>query len=90
MWLHDVIYDPTRSGNETRSAAFARRGALAPRRAATFVEEAVRLVESTAHHDPDVGDRNGQVLADADLAILGAPAIGTNVTRATCVPSTYT
>jgi predicted metal-dependent HD superfamily phosphohydrolase len=74
VWLHDVIYDPTQTDNEARSAAFAR-GLLqrldAP---ASLVEEVARLVESTAQHDPDDGDHNGQVLADADLAILGAPA----------------
>ena len=74
VWMHDVVYDPRRSGNETRSAAFTREVLWRLGAPTTFVEEAVRLVESTAHHDPDVGDRNGQVLADADLAILGAPA----------------
>ena len=74
VWMHDIIYDPGRSDNETRSAVFTREVLWRLGAPTTFVEEAVRLVESTAHHDPDLGDRNGQVLADADLAILGAPA----------------
>src|SRR5262249_8418484 len=41
---------------------------------AELVTEVVRLVESTAQHDPAAGDHNGELLADADLAILGAPA----------------
>ena len=73
VWLHDVIYDPMRPDNEERSAAFARKllpGLGAP---PTVVAEVVRLVETTAGHEPEDGDDNGQVLADADLAILGTP-----------------
>jgi predicted metal-dependent HD superfamily phosphohydrolase len=36
------------------------------------VAEVVRLVRLTAHHRPAPGDRDGQVLSDADLAILAA------------------
>jgi predicted metal-dependent HD superfamily phosphohydrolase len=74
VWLHDVIYDPRMPDNEARSATFTR--ALLERLGApaTVVAEVARLVESTVHHDPDDSDHNGQVLADADLAILGAPA----------------
>ena len=36
-------------------------------------EEVVRLVLLTAGHEVEPGDRNGAVLVDADLSILGAP-----------------
>ena len=73
VWFHDAIYDPRRADNEVRSAAHAR-GVLASLGApGEVVDEIARLVESTAQHDPDADDANGCVLADADLAILGAP-----------------
>jgi len=74
VWMHDVIYDPRRHDNEARSAAYARRLLRRLGAPSRFVTEVGRLVESTAHHDPVVGDHNGEVLADADLAILAAPA----------------
>ena len=74
IWMHDVIYDPRRSDNEARSADFSRELLASLGAPDHFVGEVARLVMSTAHHAPDEGDVNGQVLADADLAILGAPA----------------
>jgi predicted metal-dependent HD superfamily phosphohydrolase len=66
-WFHDAIYDPARSDNEDRSAALASLtlGALN-----VPSDEVVRLVRLTATHDVAPGDRNGSVIADADLAIL--------------------
>ncbi|MGA8994839.1 MAG: metal-dependent phosphohydrolase, partial [Nocardioidaceae bacterium] len=40
--------------------------------AAPLVAEVARLVRLTAGHRPEPGDRAGQVLCDADLAILAA------------------
>nr|WP_229852347.1 hypothetical protein [Streptomyces albospinus] len=73
-WFHDAVYRPDRSENEERSAALAERalpelGIDAPRTA-----EVARLVRLTVTHDPAADDRNGQVLCDADLAVLaGSP-----------------
>jgi predicted metal-dependent HD superfamily phosphohydrolase len=39
-----------------------------------LIGEVARLVRLTATHDPPRGDRNGEALSDADLAILAAPA----------------
>lgn len=39
---------------------------------ADLVAEVVRLVRMTVEHDPAAGDRNGEVLCDADLAVLAA------------------
>lgn len=68
-WFHDAIYDSGASDNERRSAWLAadRLGRLGVPAA-----EVVRLVELTATHQPAAGDRNGQLLCDADLAILGS------------------
>ncbi|GAA4240724.1 hypothetical protein GCM10022254_66560 [Actinomadura meridiana] len=71
-WFHDAVYDPERADNEERSARLATRMLADTDLPATVVDEVVRLVELTATHAPDDDDRDGQVLCDADLAILGA------------------
>jgi predicted metal-dependent HD superfamily phosphohydrolase len=73
-WLHDVVYDPTRGDNEAESARHARRVLSMFRVPMAVTDETARLIELTAGHDVDPSDRNGKVLVDADLAILGAPA----------------
>ena len=40
--------------------------------AADITAEVARLVRLTVTHDPAAGDTNGEVLCDADLAILAA------------------
>jgi predicted metal-dependent HD superfamily phosphohydrolase len=75
-WLHDVIYDPRADDNEFRSAAYAREllDRLAVDRA--IREETARLILLTRRHEAALDDWPGQVLLDADLAILGAaPAV---------------
>ncbi|MEV0530429.1 hypothetical protein [Kitasatospora sp. NPDC050463] len=70
-WFHDAVYRPDRSENEERSAALAVRAlteaGLSERRTA----EVARLVRLTVTHRPEPGDRDGEVLCDADLAVLG-------------------
>ncbi|MFJ7077850.1 hypothetical protein [Streptomyces sp. NPDC098781] len=72
-WFHDAVYLPERSTNEERSARLAERAlqeaGVPPERTA----EVARLVRLTTTHDPAPEDRDGQVLCDADLAILAAP-----------------
>ncbi|WP_320778137.1 hypothetical protein [Streptomyces sp. CRN 30] len=72
-WFHDAVYLPERSTNEERSARLAERAlpeaGVDPERTA----EVARLVRLTVTHDPADGDRDGEVLCDADLAILAAP-----------------
>ena len=58
---------------EGRSAEWAEH-ALAGRLPAATVAEIARLVRSTADHRPADDDLPGQLLSDADLAILAAPA----------------
>jgi predicted metal-dependent HD superfamily phosphohydrolase len=74
-WFHDAIYDPHSPGeaNERDSAALARAelGALGvPESVAVEVE---RLVLLTAGHAAAPGDIDGELLCDADLAVLARP-----------------
>ncbi|MEU9150095.1 hypothetical protein AB0D59_06020 [Streptomyces sp. NPDC048417] len=72
-WFHDAVYLPDRSENEERSARLAERALPEAGVAAAPTAEVARLVRLTVTHDPAPGDRNGEVLCDADLAILAAP-----------------
>ncbi|GLF97157.1 HD domain-containing protein [Streptomyces yaizuensis] len=71
-WFHDAVYLPERSENEERSARLAERALTEAGLAADAVREVARLVRLTVTHAPEEGDRNGEVLCDADLAILAA------------------
>jgi predicted metal-dependent HD superfamily phosphohydrolase len=74
-WFHDAVYRPDRSENEERSAALAERALPEAGVPAPVTAEVARLVRLTVTHDPAQGDRNGEVLCDADLAVLaGSPA----------------
>lgn len=66
-WFHDAVYDVAAPDNEERSAQLAKQRLPGP--PGTHV---ARLVRLTATHDPADDDRDGQVLCDADLAVLGA------------------
>ena len=72
-WYHDAVY-LGRSGDEEASAVRAEleldRLDVDP----DLVAEVTRLVRLTTTHDPAPGDRNGEALCDADLAILASPA----------------
>ncbi|WP_405894695.1 hypothetical protein OG272_23050 [Streptomyces sp. NBC_00104] len=71
-WFHDAVYLPERSTNEERSARLAERALREAGVAEEKVAEVVRLVLLTVTHDPADDDPNGQVLCDADLAILAS------------------
>ncbi|RAY13315.1 metal-dependent phosphohydrolase [Actinomadura craniellae] len=71
-WFHDAVYNPERGDNEERSARLAERMLTDTDLPAPTVAEVARLVRLTESHAPGPGDRNGQVLCDADLAILAA------------------
>lgn len=73
-WFHDAVYRPDRSENEERSATLAERALPELGIDAARTAEVARLVRLTVTHDPAPGDTNGEVLCDADLAVLaGAP-----------------
>ncbi|MFI6814718.1 metal-dependent phosphohydrolase [Nonomuraea sp. NPDC050328] len=74
-WFHDAVYEGRPGWDEERSAQLAQ--ALLPRcgLGPESVAEVARLVRLTAAHDQvRPGDRNGEALCDADLAILASPA----------------
>ncbi|MBC6462400.1 HD domain-containing protein [Actinomadura sp. HBU206391] len=71
-WFHDAVYDPQRGDNEERSAWLAERMLTDTDLGPETIAEVARLVRLTATHAPAESDRNGQVLCDADLAILAA------------------
>ncbi|MFE7467337.1 hypothetical protein ACFU6R_24985 [Streptomyces sp. NPDC057499] len=73
-WFHDAVYRPDRSENEERSAALAERALPEAGVPDGITAEVARLVRLTVTHDPAEGDADGEVLCDADLAVLaGAP-----------------
>ena len=69
IWWHDVVYDPTRTDNEERSAQAAEQN-VAP----DLRDEVARLIRLTRTHDVAPGDRLGAILISIDLSILGADA----------------
>ncbi|MFG3108215.1 HD domain-containing protein [Streptomyces tendae] len=72
-WFHDAVYRPDRSENEERSARLAERALPEAGVPAARTAEVARLVRLTVTHAPAADDRDGQVLCDADLAILASP-----------------
>jgi predicted metal-dependent HD superfamily phosphohydrolase len=73
-WFHDAAYDPDRDDNELVSAALAATVLDRLDVEDHVTDEVVRLVRLTATHDPLPDDRDGHVLCDADLAVLGGPS----------------
>ncbi|MFE2040810.1 hypothetical protein ACFXAZ_07725 [Streptomyces sp. NPDC059477] len=73
VWFHDAVYRPEREENEERSARLAERALAEAGLAPGKVAEVARLVRLTVSHAPGDDDPDGQVLCDADLAILAAP-----------------
>jgi predicted metal-dependent HD superfamily phosphohydrolase len=71
-WFHDAVYRG-RGDDEERSAELAE-SLLAGVAPEPLVAEVVRLVRLTRTHRPAEEDRAGQVLCDADLAILATGA----------------
>ncbi|MCC8336773.1 hypothetical protein LMJ38_12615 [Streptomyces sp. R1] len=72
-WFHDAVYLPERSENEERSARLAERALTEAGVPAERTAEVARLVRLTVTHAPAGDDRDGQVLCDADLAVLASP-----------------
>lgn len=72
-WFHDIVYEPRAQDNEERSAAYAQ--AVGERLGVpkSLSDRAAELILLTKTHTVSPDDRDGQILLDADLAILGAP-----------------
>jgi predicted metal-dependent HD superfamily phosphohydrolase len=73
-WMHDAVYDPRAMGdaNERDSAAFAEGLLTTLGVPADVAAEVARLVRLTAGHATAADDPDGELLCDADLAILAA------------------
>lgn len=71
-WYHDSVYDGL-PDDEERSALRAEQDLSGLAVAPELVDEVGRLVRLTITHDPAPGDRNGEVLSDADLSALALP-----------------
>lgn len=71
-WFHDAVYEGAAGDDERASASLAVER-LRSRTSEATAREVERLVLLTARHDVQPGDRAGQLLCDADLAILGSP-----------------
>ncbi|MVO87845.1 hypothetical protein GPA10_24570 [Streptomyces sp. p1417] len=71
-WFHDAVHAPDRSENEERSARLAERALPEAGLSREATADVARLVRLTVTHDPADGDRDGEALCDADLAILAA------------------
>ena len=75
--LHDAIYEPRRTDNESRSAALAAQMLTGLVSDATL-DRTIRLIEATARHAipaglPDDEVEDMALFLDMDLSILGAP-----------------
>lgn len=75
-WFHDVVYDPATSSSggddEERSAVLAESSLREAGAPDGLVAEVGRLVRLTRTHRPMPDDRAGELLCDADLAVLAA------------------
>lgn len=71
-WMHDAIYDPRALGdsNERDSAEFAEGLLTTLGVPGEVAAEVARLVGLTAGHTTGDDDRDGELLCDADLAVL--------------------
>jgi len=77
LYYHDIVYDPTRSDNEQKSAEYAVE-ALSPYLSSTRCQDIYALIMITASHQIDksinsVKYNDAAYLLDMDLSILGAP-----------------
>lgn len=71
-WYHDSVYSGL-PDDEERSARRAEQDLCRLGVAPALLDEVARLVRMTVSHDPAPGDRNAEVLSDADLAALALP-----------------
>jgi predicted metal-dependent HD superfamily phosphohydrolase len=71
-WFHDAVYaiPPGQVTNEEASARLAIRRLSRVGLEQEELSEVARLVRLTATHRPGARDRNGELLCDADLAVL--------------------
>lgn len=71
-WFHDVVYEGVPGLDEQRSADLSRSWLTGLNTNPDRIREVERLVLMTVEHNPTAGDLPGEILNDADLAILGS------------------
>ncbi len=71
-WFHDAVYDTRANDNEGQSAALAVACLRPLRLPESLLAETSRLILLTRTHQAAADDTRGQLLLDADLAVLGA------------------
>jgi predicted metal-dependent HD superfamily phosphohydrolase len=71
-WFHDAVYRGSPGDDEAASAALAEQVLARLGQPVARVAEVARLIRMTASHSPAPGDRSAEVLADADLSVLGS------------------
>ncbi|MFB8763543.1 HD domain-containing protein [Nocardiopsis alba] len=72
LWFHDAVYEGHPGEDEEQSAWLAERLLDPLGVGPAMISEVVRLVLLTKDHRPEEGDRDGGVVCDADLAVLGS------------------
>ncbi|PZS34990.1 MAG: metal-dependent phosphohydrolase [Pseudonocardiales bacterium] len=73
-WYHDAVYDPRSTDNEEHSAVLAAAELAEAGVPPAAVCRVAELIRCTAGHDAPPGDRDAEVLCDADLRVLAAAA----------------
>jgi predicted metal-dependent HD superfamily phosphohydrolase len=71
-WFHDAVYDSRAKDNEEQSASLAVASLRPLHLAEPLLAETARLILLTKTHQAAPDDAPGQLLLDADLAVLGA------------------
>jgi predicted metal-dependent HD superfamily phosphohydrolase len=71
VWFHDIVYNPQANDNEQQSADYAAIVLPQLKIPPATLSEVKRLILCTQFHQTQDDDREGQILVDADLAILG-------------------
>lgn len=72
-WFHDSVYDPRAHDNEEQSALYAQKMLAEIAVPSPIVQTVARLILCTKTHKVEDAFIDGQILLDADLAMLGAP-----------------
>lgn len=70
IWFHDAVYNPKRSDNEEKSAAWAKSAIAQSGLSIDFAEYVSCLILATRHH-ATAQNQDTQLLLDIDLSILG-------------------
>ncbi|MCT7985829.1 hypothetical protein NG796_21370 [Laspinema sp. A4] len=70
-WFHDVIYDPTASDNEEKSADYAAEVLTTLNIPASTIAATQTLILRTKHHEAARDELDIQIFLDADWAIFG-------------------